>query len=210
MQHFYFHLHRNDVKFHWENCNPFPDIQDLFETVWLPRLNETDYQDYAAFKCGGTYEDLYDFPHGQLTEKSVKSVYQLFKVAYREFREETGFKFSFTESDVHQFPLIKLEFRGCDDCVYTQYYFVVENVSGLRRFRYFDSFDISIKITTRAKKWTDDRFAYEGKLVPLHEAYLFFKKQQDMKNDKKYLLCEKCVPKEFIISYPIIKCDING
>lgn len=189
VQNFYWFLHLKGIKYSWNNLNPFQELKTLFEDIWLPTLDEYDRLDYMAFIKGLPFEDMYDFPHGQLLYKNRKNLYQTFKSAYREFQEETGFRFSFKKEDLKRFPLKTISFIGCDNYLYTQFYFIVNNVKGLRRFRYFDNFEIFKKSTKKVESWMDDRLLYESQLISKKKAYEIFKKQQNFKRDDKHLLC---------------------
>ncbi|MBK5646857.1 MAG: hypothetical protein I4N51_06930, partial [Acinetobacter sp.] len=103
VQNFYVFLHDHGVQQDPYNQNPFLQLKEVFETMWLPYLDKYDQQNYFRFQHGNIYEDMYDFPHGQLgIAKLTKNRVQCFMNAYREFREETGFRFSFTKEDIER------------------------------------------------------------------------------------------------------------
>lgn len=192
VQNFYIFLYKHGIQYDSYNQNPYYQLKELFECYWLPYLDEYDQIDYQRFKNGTVFEDMFDYPHGQIAaSKFPRTRLQCFMNAYREFREETGFRFSFIKEDIDNYPLVKVEFQGCDQQAYTQYYFIIENVKGLRRFRYFDSFTEPFLSTVKINNWKDDRLAYKSYLVPINDAYKLLKKQQVVKKDYKYLLLLK-------------------
>lgn len=191
IQNFYIVLNDLGITHDAYNQNPFEQIKDFFEGYWLPHLSEHDQKDYFRFINGEMFEDMYDFPHGQLNIKVPKSILQCFMNAYREFREETGYRFSFIKDEVEKYPLLKIEFKGCDQHVYTQYFFIVENVKDLRRYRYFDSFRQRYLSTLKIRNWKDDRLVYQSYLTPVNEAFKLLKNQQYIKSDSKHLLLQE-------------------
>ena len=199
VQNFYIFLHKNNFKYEGTTHDPFYQVKETFEKTWLPKLSESDRLDYMRFIKGEMFEDLYDFPHGQVCHKYPQTLHQYFMTAYREFREETGYRFFFTKEDVKNYPIVKVEFTGCDKINYKQFYFVVENVKELRRNRYFDSFEIPLLSTVKIKNWNDDRLVFKSKLLSMSEAYIILKKQQEIKTDFKHLLLENSLPKYYII-----------
>lgn len=189
IQNFYMFLNDKGIKHDSYDQHPFHRLKDIFENEWLPYLNKNDQWDYFHFKNGKLFEDMYDYPHGQMSvSKFPKSRLQCFKNAYREFREETGFRFSKTKEDIEKYPLIQIKFKGCDQQNYTQYYFIVQNVKDLRRHRYFDSFTQPYTSAVKIKNWKDDRLIYKSYLIPITEAYKILKAQQTIKRDDKHLI----------------------
>lgn len=190
VQSFYMHLHRAGREYNRQSHHPFESIKLDFENNWISKLEKWDFLDYLRFKRNEIIEDLYDFPHGQLSKNKRPTVYNCFKTAYREFCEETGYKFSFTKTDIENYGVIQLQFTGCDNNIYTQYYFVVDNVKWLKRRTYFNSDDSLLYCADKIKRWCDDKLVFTGELVSLDTAYTHFKKQQDIKKDFKHLLCD--------------------
>ncbi|GBL58213.1 hypothetical protein AVEN_97257-1 [Araneus ventricosus] len=173
----------------------FSAIKQQFELEWGPRLRPCELEDYQRFLNGEVFEDEFDFPHGQLkrSKKYAENKYVQFCSAYREFQEESGFHFSFTERDVERYPLVWIEFEGLDGFQYKQYYFIVDNVKDLRRHTYFNSFKRSSTVKNQIQSWNDDRLIYHGQLMPLEKAYEKFLQQQHLKRDMKHLLCLNCI-----------------
>lgn len=190
VQNFYVLLHDLGVRHDFYDHNPFHRLKRFFESQWLPKLSEYDQKDYFRYQNGEVFEDMYDFPHGQMTSKISKDRYQCFWNAFREFREETGFRFSYTKNDIDRYPLVNVEFEGCDQHVYTQHFFIVENVKDLCRHRYFDSFHQPYVSTIKIKNWKDDRLVYKSQLISINEAFKIFKEQQSIKTDYKHLLLQ--------------------
>lgn len=188
VQNFYHFLHKKNVFFDEYSQDPFPIVKESFEHVVLPNLEECDQLDYSRFINDEIFEDLYDFPHGQLRHRSTSSIYDCFQEAYREFQEETGYRFRFSKEDIKKYPIYKIEFFGCDNIQYTQYYFIVEKVRGLRKCRYFDSFKEPLRSSLKIKGWVDDKLVYNSKLLTIENAYQVLKKQQILKKDNKHLL----------------------
>lgn len=189
VQNFYLFLHKRKVEYEGPLHDAFRRIQPVFESQWLPTLAEHDQLDYRRFAEGETFEDLYDFPHGQPTYNVPKmqvKEYQ-FVTAYREFCEEAGYRFDYTKEDIESYPTVRIGFEGCDRIRYEQIYFVVKNAKKLRRCRYFDSFKFSSLLTTRVKNWNDDRLVYQSKLLKIDEAYKVLKEQQSIKSDSKHI-----------------------
>lgn len=199
VQNFYVYLHKNNIPYRGTTHNPFHQIKDLFEEKWLPTLSESDRLDYMRFTKGEIFEDLYDFPHGQLSHNDPQDLYQYFRNSYREFCEETGYKFNFASSDIKKYPIVKVEFIGCDQIHYTQYYFIVENVNGLRRNRYFDSYELPLLSTVKVKSWNDDRLIFKTQKLSTSEAYMVLERQQKIKIDYKHLLLKDSLPKYYLI-----------
>lgn len=222
IQNFYMFLNDQGIKHDNYDQNPFNRLKDFFENEWLPFLNENDQIDYFCFQNGKVFEDMYDYPHGQMAiSKLPKSRLQCFLNAYREFREETGFRFSFRKEDINKYPLIKVKFKGCDQHEYTQYYFVVNDVKDLRRYRYFDSFTQPYISTVKIKNWKDDRLVYKSHLMPIHEAFKILKIQQSIKKDFKHLLLKNVndlnvKPKTFCLKHTyhnwrcLTCCEVNN
>ncbi|KAG8172723.1 hypothetical protein JTE90_003912 [Oedothorax gibbosus] len=115
------YYHRKNRK--TKPCDNFAVVRDQFEKEQLPLLKPYDQLDYQRFIQDLPYEDRYDFPHGQLAIRKPSSIYTLFKEAYREFEEESGFRFKFIKKDIEHYPLLELEFNGCDGVRYRQYFF---------------------------------------------------------------------------------------
>lgn len=205
VQNYFVHLHglckKNKLEFNSDRCQ-FEDVRDKFEKEYLAHVSESDRLDYERFLKGNVYEDLYDFPHGQLHKKKKPNddYYQIFLSAYREFQEETGYRFSFKREDVEQYPLIELQFVGCDGNSYAQYFFIVDGVYGLRRYSYFDTFDGQSTAAIKIESWIDDRLSYKGELICQDDAYSKFLKQQNIKHDYKYLLCSKDLETDYFLA----------
>ncbi|GBN19688.1 hypothetical protein AVEN_261774-1 [Araneus ventricosus] len=189
VQDFFLHLSRK--KGYSRMPVRFPAVRTEFEKEWVPRLEPHEVEDYRRFLTGAIIEDEYDFPHGQFqrSKKCPVNLYTAFFTAYREFQEESGFHFTFSKRDIPNYPLVLLRFRGLDSIQYSQYYFIVENVKGLRRHSYFNSFNVSFTAENQIQSWKDDRLIYHGEMVPVETAYEKFLKQQELKYDMKHLLC---------------------
>lgn len=210
-----------------ETCS-FESVQGLFETEYLPLLPQHDQDDYDRFLSGQYFEDEYDFPHGQITldeykyifDKTIrrnsdfavppsrskqaaeKKKFRLFLVAYREFKEETGFHFSFRYKDIvddRKTPMISLSFRGFNRKWYEQFYFHVHLDSRKqlkKKTMNFKDYDCHITKTSRMKlletatasRWDDDRLVFMGYLVRIEEAYKLLKRQQLFKQDGKHFM----------------------
>ena len=110
VQNFYVYLHKNNIKYEGSTHDPFNEVKEVFEKLWLPNLDESDRLDYMRFTKGEPFEDLYDFPHGQISHRNPQNLNQYFKTAYREFREETGYRFSITDEEIKQCKIFKIEF----------------------------------------------------------------------------------------------------
>lgn len=190
VQNFYISLHSKQIKYDFPTMHPFEEVKKDFEATYLPNLKAEDRLDYMRFKNGSIFEDFYDFPHGQIARKSHKTRVQKFLSAYREFCEESGYRFTFKKNHIPHYPLIKITFMGCDGFQYTQNYFIIENAKGLRRHTYFNSYDIPISSTPKIEKWNDDRLVYVGEIIPINSAYNILREQQKLKEDKKHLLCQ--------------------
>ncbi|GFR31709.1 uncharacterized protein TNCT_58671 [Trichonephila clavata] len=151
----------------------FFDIRAEFEDEWLPMLKKHGLEDYKRYLNGEYFEDLYDFPHGQLRSKLKEdiSTIELFNAAYREFQEETGFHFKFTKEEVERYPLVTSQYKGLDGFLYKQNYFIVNNVRGLKRHAYFNSFNKSSTAKGQITSWNDDRLIYQGIILPIEVAY---------------------------------------
>ncbi|GFS69049.1 uncharacterized protein TNCV_1699471 [Trichonephila clavipes] len=190
IQDFFHRLHKK--KYPWSSSHSlFLDVWAQFENEWLPTMRKHELEDYKRYLKGEYYEDLYDFPHGQLRPKPKEdiSTIELFYVAYREFQEETGFHFKFTKEEIEQYPLITLQYTGLDGSLYKQNYFIVNDVRGLKRHVYFNSFNKSSTVKRQITSWNDDRLIYESLLLPIEVAYRKFSVQQKMRSDLKHLLC---------------------
>lgn len=174
LQDFYYYLQKRKVPYTTDS------MLTKFEREWLPLLKPHDLRDYQKYLQRKPFEDMYDFPHGQLKNSHQKtfSTSDIFYHAYREFVEESGFTFSIKRYEITRFPIVCVQFIGCDSMFYEQNYFIVDNVRRLRRSE-------SQPITS----WTDDRLIYEGKLVSTDEAYQMLSRQQSIKVDMKNLLC---------------------
>ncbi|KAG8171830.1 hypothetical protein JTE90_016267 [Oedothorax gibbosus] len=163
----------------------FPDIREQFERECLPHLKEYEKWDYQRFMAGDMFEDQYDFPHGQCHPKNT-SKYKKFVAAFREFREESGFHFKMSNAHLDTLSMKKLSFMGCDGYHYEQYYFILDNVVGLKRHSYFNSFGNSSTSENKIKSWNDDSLVYDGKLLPIKVAYRKLFEQQTIKKDGKH------------------------
>lgn len=218
IQNFYVFLDDMRVPHDKNDHHPFYRLRDIFEKEWLPYLSKNDQIDYQCFQNGMVFEDMYDYPHGQLAvSKFPKNRYQCFMNAYREFREETGFRFSFTKEDILRYPLVTVKFNGCDQHEYIQHYFIVNNVKDLRRYRYFDSFPQLFISTIKIKNWKDDRLVYKSHLAPIDEAYRVLQEQQNMKKDFKHLLIQNsyhvkvfCPNHKNCVNWRCSTCRQNG
>ncbi|GFT46901.1 uncharacterized protein NPIL_498011 [Nephila pilipes] len=178
---------------HKKKCqipSQFSEMQYQFEDEWLAHLKDHELVDYKRYVDGEIFEDLYDFPHGQLgrsnKQKGDISNISLFYAAYREFQEETGFHFTFTQTNIEQYPLVFLHYKSLDGSLYKHIYFIVNNVKGLKRHTYFNSFSKSSTPQGQITNWTDD---YQGLMIPIEVAYKIFFRQQSIKSDMKHLLC---------------------
>ena len=163
----------------------FPEIREQFERQCLPHLKKHEQLDYQRFKAGAIFEDQYDFPHGQCHPRHT-SKQKKFAAALREFKEESGFHFKICNNEIDTIPMKKLEFEGCDGFHYEQYYFILENVVGLKRHSYFNSFGNSSTTENKIKTWNDDSLVYDGKLLPIKVAYHKLLQQQNLKMDGKH------------------------
>lgn len=195
IQNFYIFLSKLGIEHDTHDPNPFHKVKEVFEKDHLPHLTLNDQTDYKCFQNGVVFEDMYDYPHGQLlpTKGSKTTRFHCFLNAYREFREETGFRFTFTKEDVLRYPLVKIAFRGCDEHEYVQYYFLVNNVKWLRRYRYFDSLPEPFVSTARIRNWKDDRLVYKSVLASIEEAIRFLELQQCIKQDFKHIVLKQWV-----------------
>ncbi|GBM56806.1 hypothetical protein AVEN_227320-1, partial [Araneus ventricosus] len=155
----------------------FPAVRTEFEKEWVPRLEPHEVKDHRHFLTGAIIEDEYDFRHGQ-SQRSKNCLVNLY-TAYREFQEELGFHFTFSKSDIPNYPLVLLRFRGLVSIQYIQYYFTVENVKGVRSHSYLNSFNVSFTAENQIQSWKDDRQVYHGEIVPVETAYEKFLKQQE-------------------------------
>lgn len=200
VQNYYIYLHQKKIRYDKITHEPFLQIRESFEKDRLPNLAEHDQLDYQRFLNGEIFEDWYDFPHGQMSHKRGKGNYDRFLTAYREFREETGFRFSFKKEDTYKYPIIQVEFKGCDHQNYRQYYFIVENVKGLRRCRYFDTFNIPLRSTVKIENWNDDRLVFESELMLIPKAFQILLQQQRIKSDLKHLLLKEIIPIQMELS----------
>lgn len=197
VQNFYFLLYHKSKKSRIRQREPdrycFEYVREEFERECLPKLPVSQRLDYVNFRSNLDYEDKFDFPHGQFQRQFRKphyeEKYQCFLTAYTEFVEETGYRFSFRKSDVELLKLFRLRFLGNDKQKYVQNYFIVDNVRGLRRHTYFDSYlNTGAMGCRKIKSWNDDRLIYWGKCVTLYEAYNRLLRQQEYKKDYKHLL----------------------
>ncbi|MDL1914318.1 MAG: hypothetical protein FDW93_07355 [Bergeyella sp.] len=170
-------------------------LQDEFENHIYPTLHPNLQDDYDRYKAKLAYEDEWDFPHGQMDKRRFKKDddprFKWFRVAYQEFEEESGYRFAYQPSDVAQYPLIKLEFTGLDQCIYTQYFFIVEHPKHLRRNTYFDNYSpfqsqAAYRMALERNIGSiDDRMVYRGYLIKIEEALKYLTRQQEMKKDGK-------------------------
>lgn len=166
------------------------DLKQCFEKEHLPKLKVTDRHDYLRFLLKRDIEDKYDFPHGQMNNKTKKRILEyprekrkwMFYTAYKEFLEETGYVFTFDPNDVSTFPLYELHFVALNGVAYTQYYFVIENAQNLRKICLF-GLDSGLE-----KKIKEEREFYHTRIVKIKTAADRFQKQQNLKIDFKYLL----------------------
>ncbi|KAG8170591.1 hypothetical protein JTE90_010181 [Oedothorax gibbosus] len=163
----------------------FPDIREQFEREYLPHLKEHEKLDYQRFTAGAVFEDQYDFPHGQCSP-SHKTKHKKFAAAFREFKEESGFHFQMRNKEIDTLSMKKLNFIGCDGYHYEQYYFILENVVGLKRHSYFNTFGNSSTVENKIKSWNDDSLVYDGILLSIKEAYRKLLRQQHLKADGKH------------------------
>lgn len=209
VQNFYYDLHCKSRFSQEQELCYFSRVKDQFETEYFDRLGKQEQLDYFRFKQGSLpFEDEFDLPHGQCQQnekftgnthsKEKTQKFQLFLTAYREFKEESGFRFSFTPEEVQTYPMIQIKFKALDDNFYTQNYFIVDNVKGLKRSYFnFNEFGCSQLSTPReklysvikTKHWNEDILIYQGLLVSMGEAYNLFQRQQSIKQDGKHLLC---------------------
>ncbi|GFY06395.1 uncharacterized protein TNCV_3651821 [Trichonephila clavipes] len=163
IQDFFHRLHKK--KYPWSSSHSlFLDVWAQFENEWLPTMRKHELEDYKRYLKGEYYEDL-------------------------EFQEETGFHFKFTKEEIEQYPLITLQYTGLDGSLYKQNYFIVNDVRGLKRHVYFNSFNKSSTVKRQITSWNDDRLIYESLLLPIEVAYRKFSVQQKMRSDLKHLLC---------------------
>lgn len=160
-------------------------FQNYFKTL--------DFQlkiDYINFRNNLSFEDEYDFPHGQMElntkklkyliehiqmkSKSNTSVFKFyaFITAIREFKEETGYSFQL-QNDLNSIPICKSEFVGLDGYFYQQIYFIIK-VKNLEVIP-------NLKI--------DDY--HKPIIMDLPKAIEIFNKQQKIKVDKKNLLLKQ-------------------
>lgn len=190
IQNFYVYLHKF-CKHETFNAINFLAVRDRFEKQHLSKLSKRDKLEYVKFLSGEKFEDYYDFPHGQYQKSSSKftqdTKFKLFLSAYREFVEESGFRFTFTKEDVERYNMTKIVFKGLDGYEYIQYYFVVNDAKRLKRCTYFESF--STGESSSVKSWGDDKLVFSGRLVPVDEAFEKLRHQQFVKRDNKHLLC---------------------
>ncbi|GFQ68212.1 uncharacterized protein TNCT_730091 [Trichonephila clavata] len=179
IQSFYISLHKQ--KYEQPSAMfQFKDVQELFEDTWLPYMKEHDLVDYKKYLDTKCFEDYFDFPHGQLRKKkNGLSLTKIFYDAYMEFKEETGFFFYVRQSDIKNFPVVTVEYKGLDDFTYQQHYFIVNNVRILTKINNLKPFI----------PWNDDSLIYRGLIIPIELAYEQFVFQQNMKKDMKHILC---------------------
>ncbi|GFS72675.1 uncharacterized protein TNCV_1420711 [Trichonephila clavipes] len=176
----------------------------LLYSRFFHRLHKRKYpwsSSRSLFWDGECYDDLYDFPHGQLRSKPKEdiSTIKLFYVVYREFQEETGFHFKFTKEErVEQYPLVTLQYTGLDGSLYKQNYFIVSDVRGLKRHVCFNSYSKSSTTKGQITAWNDDRLIYERLLLSIEVAFRKFTVQQKMKSDMKHLLCSNYLERLYV------------
>ncbi|GFT43014.1 uncharacterized protein TNCV_2777711 [Trichonephila clavipes] len=73
VQDFFHCLHKK--KYPWPSSRSlFWDVRDQFEDEWLPTMRKHELEDYKRYLKGECYEDMYDFPHGQLRPKPKRLV----------------------------------------------------------------------------------------------------------------------------------------
>lgn len=142
------------------------------------------------------YEDEYDFPHGQINRYLQQKIdfnhyiiprykFQLFKIAKREFEEETGFTFDAPRTFATRLDSVLFEFVGLDGNRYVQYYFVIRDVS-LRRS------EVSRTL---------EKHLYRTHLLDVHSLAQILENQQAVKEDNKhrvmvhYFICDKGIYK---------------
>lgn len=189
LQDFYYYLHKKKVPYSSDS----EMIRAIFNEEYAPQMDPQELVDYERYLRKEPFEDMYDFPHGQLPyslkRQATLSNLHIFYAAYREFQEESGFKFSVQRSKIEHFPLVCVKFTGCNDLDYEQSYYIVDNVTSLKRCFYFETFKEPCRAEKPISSWDDDRLIYEGQLISIEEAYRLLLKQQSIKVDLKHWLC---------------------
>lgn len=132
-----------------------------FEKNWFPNHFTFEMKlDYIRFLNGHTFEDKFDFPHGQMYKTNC------FRTAIREFREETGYTFDYIEQYLGEHTL---HFIGLDNCKYIQTFFKIR-VNALT------------EINNKKDTW------YTPRIVSLKFARKLLLDQQEIKKDGKHNL----------------------
>ncbi|GFR21414.1 hypothetical protein TNCT_418371 [Trichonephila clavata] len=72
---------------------PIFDVRVQFEKEWMPKMKKHELEDYKRYLKGEYYEDLYDFPHGQLRSKPKEKVSttELFMLLIGNFKKKLDF-----------------------------------------------------------------------------------------------------------------------
>lgn len=189
------------IKKQKESTNPFSPfdftdpLKEEFEKEFLPALKESDRLDYRRYLALSDCEDKFDFPHGQMDYKFRKKIYAkpyerrriLFRIAYREFVEETGYRFSYDVNDIDHFPMCEVQFDGLDGRQYTQYYFIIENVQNLKRISFFECFSNDERLKYHMQLLMERMF-YKARVLDVKSAIKHLRRQQRLKVDFKHLL----------------------
>ncbi|GFR04661.1 hypothetical protein TNCT_623501 [Trichonephila clavata] len=71
----------------------FFDVRAQFEDEWMPMMKKHELEDYKRYLKGESYEDMYDFPHGQLRSKPKEkiSTTELFMLLIGNFKKKLDF-----------------------------------------------------------------------------------------------------------------------
>lgn len=138
------------------------DFADFLEH-YLPKQRNEMKLDFRRYESGRPYEDQFDFPHGQ--KENVEK--DPFSIAFREFREETGYTFDIPLPLPP--PSKTIEFTGLDGFHYKQTFFVV-HVASLRECP------------------AVEEKHYSTHIVDISKARCLLGGQQFMKRDGKHLL----------------------
>ena len=105
-----------------------------------------DNVDFRRFEYGLVFEDQYDYPHGQMSTKTKKTLLSFIKqeenvnspmcqflsklagfiTAFMEFEEETGYTFRFDFQTVLRLKTVVVPFTGLDGYDYLQKFFILE------------------------------------------------------------------------------------
>lgn len=172
-------LMRNGMDLSKENMAKMKPYLDVNMKAILKDYEITEYERFCN-KC--TYEDIIDFPHGQMDHRKKidftdleQHRFELFKSAFREFVEETGYTFFYSKY-VKDAPLHVLKFKGGDDCTYTQIYFVLRNVYLISRDCQDPLFETILVPIQFAQKLFDimQSFKVDGKNELLRTACSYF------------------------------------